>query len=71
MDDHTIPRLTEREIQVLRLVAHGLTNKEIAYTLKIKERTVEFHLSQVFDRLAVVSRAAAGVKAEKLGLLEK
>jgi DNA-binding NarL/FixJ family response regulator len=53
------------------LVAHGLTNKQIAGFLKIKERTVEFHLSQIFERLNVSSRTAAVLKAERLGLLNK
>lgn len=65
------PQLTEHEIRILRLVSHGLTNKEIADFLKVKERTVEFHLSQIFQRLEVSSRTAAVLKAERLGLLNK
>jgi DNA-binding NarL/FixJ family response regulator len=63
--------LTECELRVLRLVAHGLTNRQIAGFLKIKERTIEFHLSQIFQRLEVSSRTAAVLKAERLGLLNR
>jgi DNA-binding NarL/FixJ family response regulator len=64
------PQLTEHEIRVLRLVSQGLTNKEIARSLEIKERTVEYHLGEIFQRLAVTSRTAAVVKAEKMGLID-
>jgi DNA-binding NarL/FixJ family response regulator len=71
MDHENTPQLTEHEIRILRLVAHGLTNRQIAGFLKIKERTVEFHLSQIFQRLEVPSRTTAVLKAERLGLLNK
>ncbi|OQY89698.1 MAG: hypothetical protein B6D38_05905 [Anaerolineae bacterium UTCFX1] len=61
--------LTEHELRVLRLVAHGRTNRQIAGFLMIKERTVEFHLGQIFQKLEVSSRTAAVLKAERLGLL--
>lgn len=69
MNHEEAQHLTEHEIQVLRLVAQGLTNKEIARSLEIKERTVEYHLGEIFQRLAVTSRTAAVVKAEKMGLI--
>ncbi len=71
MDHKTLSRLTEHELRVLRLVAHGLSNGQIADFLKIKERTVEFHLSQIFERLEVFSRVTAVLKAERLGLLNQ
>lgn len=71
MDNAKSLELTEHEIRVLRLVAHGLTNRQIAGFLKVKERTVEFHLSRTFERLEVSSRTAAVLKAERLGLLNK
>jgi DNA-binding NarL/FixJ family response regulator len=70
MDHETSPQLTEHEIRVLRLVAQGLTNKEIAYALNIAERTVEFHVHQIFEKLNVASRTAASMVAHKLGLLD-
>jgi len=69
MDHERNLQLTEHEIRVLGLVAKRLTNKEIAYSLEIKERTVEYHLGEIFQRLNVTSRTTAVVKAEKMGLL--
>jgi len=69
MNQEKAPQLTEHEIQVLRLVAQGLTNKEIASSLGIAERTVEYHLGEIFRRLNVSLRTAAVVMAEKMGLL--
>ncbi|MCC7119543.1 MAG: response regulator transcription factor [Anaerolineales bacterium] len=71
MNQEKDPQLTVHQIRVLRLVANGLTNKEIADFLKVRERTVEYHLSQIFQRLEVSSRATAILKAERLGLLNK
>ena len=51
--------LSAREIQVLRLVAAGKTNRQIASQLFISERTVERHLSNIFNKLDLPSRAAA------------
>jgi ATP/maltotriose-dependent transcriptional regulator MalT len=51
--------LTARELEVLRLVAAGHTNKSIAAELVLSERTVERHVSNIFAKLAVSSRAAA------------
>ena len=55
--------LTEREVEVLRLVTRGLTNREIAETLVLSEHTVRRHLQNVFARLGVSSRAAAATFA--------
>jgi ATP/maltotriose-dependent transcriptional regulator MalT len=51
--------LTERELEVLRLVAQGLTNTEVANQLIISPRTVEAHLRSIYDKLQVTSRSAA------------
>jgi DNA-binding CsgD family transcriptional regulator len=51
--------LTPRELQVLRLVAAGKTNKAIATELVLSERTVDRHVSNIFTKLGVSSRAAA------------
>jgi DNA-binding NarL/FixJ family response regulator len=51
--------LTERECEVLRLVATGMTNREVASTLLISEHTVGRHLQNIFAKLGVSSRAAA------------
>lgn len=51
--------LTEREVQVLKLVASGRTNRAIASKLGISEKTVARHLSNIFNKLDLSSRAAA------------
>jgi DNA-binding CsgD family transcriptional regulator len=53
------PGLTERELQVLRLVASGMTNKAIARELSLSEKTVDRHVSNIFTKVDVSSRAAA------------
>jgi non-specific serine/threonine protein kinase len=51
--------LSEREVEVLRLVAQGLTNAEVAAQLYLSPRTVEAHLRRIYDKLGTSSRAAA------------
>lgn len=57
-------RLTEREGEVLALVAEGKSNKEIAQTLSVTERTVEFHVSNILGKLRLRSRVEAAVWAK-------
>jgi DNA-binding NarL/FixJ family response regulator len=52
-------RLTARELEVLRLVAQGLTNEQVAEDLVISPRTVETHLTSIYSKIGVSSRAAA------------
>jgi ATP/maltotriose-dependent transcriptional regulator MalT len=61
--DTTSCPLTEREIQILRLVASGLSNRGIATQLKISEKTVARHLSNIFTKLDLNSRTAAAAYA--------
>ena len=63
------PELTERENQVLQRAADGERSKEIAAGLGITERTVKSHLSSIYNKLGVDSRAAAVAEAAKRGLL--
>lgn len=63
------PRLTEREREVLRLIARGLTNKEIAGNLDISTRTVQQHATNIYDKLGFRSRAGAALYASEQGLL--
>lgn len=62
-------RLTEREIEVLRLVAAGQSNRQIAASLVVSEHTVRRHLQNIFARLDVNSRAAATAYAYQHGLI--
>jgi two-component system response regulator DegU len=57
--------LTKREIEVLKLIAEGLFNKEIAYTLAISEKTVKNHVSNIFKKINVSDRTQAAVYAIK------
>ena len=67
----TLPEpLTERELEVLRLLARGRQNKEIAGELVISERTVKFHVSAILAKLGVGNRTEAVSKAAQLGLVE-
>jgi DNA-binding CsgD family transcriptional regulator len=61
--------LTQRELEVLRLVAAGHTNKAIAARLVLSERTVDRHVSNIFAKLRVPSRAAATAYAYEHGLV--
>ncbi|HUF37041.1 MAG TPA: response regulator transcription factor [Anaerolineales bacterium] len=62
--------LTEREIEVLRLLAKGRSNKEIAQELVIGEKTVKTHVSNVLSKLGVVSRTQAALYAVRSGIAD-
>lgn len=61
--------LTAREEEVLRLLGEGDTNKEIAAVLSTSERTIEFHVSNILEKLGVKSRVEAVVWGKEHGLL--
>lgn len=61
--------LTQREVEILQHVASGLANKEIALRLRISERTVKNHLSNIMEKLHVNSRTQAAVYALRSGLV--
>ncbi len=57
--EHPIEPLTEREMQVLQLLAQGLANKQIAAALSISEHTVKFHVSSIYAKLGAANRTEA------------
>lgn len=61
--------LTPRELEVLQLLAEGLSNKAIAYRLGISEHTVKFHVNAILSKLSAQSRTEAVVQATRLGLI--
>jgi HD-GYP domain-containing protein (c-di-GMP phosphodiesterase class II) len=62
--------LSEREREVIMLVARGLSNKEVAQKLGISARTVQAHTIRAYDKLGVRTRAGAALRASELGLLD-
>jgi LuxR family maltose regulon positive regulatory protein len=69
---HTLPeRLSQREQEVLRLVAQGLTNQQIAARLVISVRTVKKHVENIHGKLGVQNRTQAAASARALGLLDR
>ena len=61
--------MTSREIEVLRLIAQGATNREIASRLVISEGTVKNHISSILNRLGLRDRTQAAIYAREHGLL--
>ena len=65
-----VEMLTTRELDVLALVADGLSNRDIAGRLAISEHTVKFHLASIFGKLGVSSRTEAVQRGLRLGVIE-
>ena len=64
-----VAQLTEREREILALLARGASNREISETLYIASGTVKSHLSNILGKLGVRDRTQAALKARELGLL--
>jgi len=62
--------LTNREIEILKLLANGMANKQIAYKLKISEKTVRNHVSNTYEKLGIYDRSQAVLYAVRKGLVE-
>jgi DNA-binding NarL/FixJ family response regulator len=62
--------LTAREVEILKLLASGMANKQIAYKLGISEKTVRNHVSNMYEKLQIFDRAQAVLYAVRKGLIE-
>jgi DNA-binding NarL/FixJ family response regulator len=62
--------LTNREIEILKLIATGRANKQIAYRLAISEKTVRNHVSNMYEKLKICDRTQAVLYAIRKGLVE-
>ena len=69
-DDEPLEQLTPRESEVLRLLANGLGNKEIAVKLSISEHTIKFHIHSILGKLGAASRTEAVTRGLRSGLIE-
>lgn len=69
-DEEKIDVLTRRELEVLKLLAVGMYNKEVAEKLNISERTVKNHVSNIFKKLEVTDRTQAAVFAIRNNLIK-
>ena len=67
--EETVNYLTPRQIDVLRCIAQGMSNKQIAYTLGLTEGTVKLHVTAILKILNVYNRTGAVMEATKLGVL--
>lgn len=66
---HDLNELSAREMEVIRLIAEGLSNKEISARLNLSEKTIKNHISRIFSKLSICARSQAAVHAAKLGLI--
>lgn len=64
------PRLTPREVEILQLIAKGLTNREAAEILSLSRSTVRTHLEHVYEKLDVTNRVEAVTEGLRIGLIE-
>lgn len=63
--------ITKRELEILELIAKGMSNREIAETLFVSENTVKTHSSRLFDKLSARRRTQAVQIAKEMGLIQK
>ncbi|MEZ4617289.1 MAG: response regulator transcription factor [Caldilineaceae bacterium] len=68
-EEEAVDALTERQIEVLKYIAQGWTNKEIAETLFITERTVKYHLQEILQKLHLRNRTQAVAYAVRAGII--
>jgi len=63
-----LPELSEREMEVLKVLSYGMNNQEIAETLFVSSETVKTHVSSIIGKMGVKDRTQAVIKAIKAGL---
>ena len=66
---YDLNELSARETEIIRLIAEGLSNKEISARLSLSEKTIKNHISRIFSKLNIYARTQAAVHAIRLGLL--
>ena len=66
-----VAQLTEREVEILRLLAEGLSNKSISERLSLSENTIKYHLKNILQKLNVQNRTEAVMYAVRNNLIEK
>jgi len=64
-----LPELTGRENEILKLIADGLSNREIAFVLSISESTVENHIHNLYEKLGIARRTQAVALAYQTGVV--
>jgi len=69
LDDSLLDEITPREIEVLRMLAEGLPNKEIAGRMRISDHTVKFHISSILEKLGASTRTEAVTIGIRRGLI--
>lgn len=69
LDEEIIDPLTDRELEVLQLLAQGMANKQIALKLEISEHTVKFHVSSIYTKLGAANRTEAVRLGVRRGLI--
>ena len=67
----TLSDLTPREMEILQLVLSGQTNKAIAMSMDLSEKTVEFHLNRIYTKIGMRTRMLAGIWAMQHGIESK
>ena len=70
LEESTVEALTPRESEVLRLLADGLSNKDIALRLRVSEHTIKFHIRSILGKLGAASRTEAVTRGFRSGLIE-
>lgn len=68
-DVEALARLTEREREILKLIFDGKCSNEVAQTLSVSKRTVDFHLARAYVKLGVSNRFQAFKRAVELGII--